>query len=97
MRIVRVIVVVAAVALGLLLAFGCVVAALFELDGFGRAGAPPRESYLLALAVGFAASLMVPMVVWRLLLPRAAPGLGLAAGLTAAALIATILGLSGRW
>jgi hypothetical protein len=66
-------IVVAAVALGALFAFGSVVAALFEVRGFRRDG-DPRPGYLFLLALGFAGSVGIPWLLWRLLLPHSAPG-----------------------
>jgi hypothetical protein len=63
-------IVVAAVALGALFAFGSVVAALFEVRGFGR-DEDPRLGYLFLLALGFAGSVGIPWLLWRLLLPTA--------------------------
>jgi hypothetical protein len=71
---VRILAVGGACLLGALLAVGCVIAALFELQGFGGPrDAGPRAGYLLALAAGFVASVAVPVVLWRALLPDSAP------------------------
>jgi hypothetical protein len=77
---VRTVVVGGACLLGALLAVGCVIAALFELQGFGGPrDAGPRAGYLTVLAAGFAASVAVPVALWRALLPESAPGWALVA------------------
>ena len=86
-------VVAAAAALGALLAVGCVLATLFEAQGFGRErDTDPRAGYLLLLALGFAACVAVPAWLWRRLLPESAPAWPLAFGLAVAG-VAVILGL----
>ena len=76
----RIIAVGGACLVGALLAVGCVIAALFELQGFGGPrDAGPRPGYLLALAAGFAASVLVPVALWRALLPDSAPAWALVA------------------
>ena len=71
----KVIVVLAASALGALLAAGCGLAALFELQGFGRPrDSDPRTLYVVALILGAAACVLVPLALWNVLLPDAAPG-----------------------
>ena len=87
-------VVAVAAALGALFAVGALLAALFEVQGFGRPrDAEPRAGYLLLLAVGLAASLGVPAYIWRLLLPSRAPEWALVAGVIAAGVL-LILGIS---
>jgi hypothetical protein len=77
---VRIIAVGGACVLGALFAVGCVIAALFELQGFGGPrDEGPRAGYLLALAAGFAASVLVPVALWRVLLPDSAPAWALVA------------------
>lgn len=66
---VRVLTVVVGVALGALCALGVLLSALFERDGFGDPDGEPSTPYLLALAVGLVASVGLPLVLWRLLLP----------------------------
>lgn len=89
-------VVAVATALGALFAVGCVIAALFEVQGFGRPrDTDPRTGYLLLLALGFAACVAVPAFVWRLLLPGSAPG-WLLASVAAVAGVLLILGISFR-
>ena len=65
----RVLTVVVGLAVGSLFAVGFLVAALFERDGFGDRDGDPSIGYLLALAVGLAVSLSLPLVLWRALLP----------------------------
>lgn len=48
--------------LGALAAIGCLIGALFEAQGFGGPrGEGPRVDYLVGLAVGFAASVGIPV------------------------------------
>ena len=89
------VVVAAAVALGALFAFGCVLAALFEAQGFGDRDSDPRTWYLVAMGAAFVASVAAPIVLWRRLLPRSAPALPLAA-VVAVAGVVLILGISVR-
>ena len=81
-----------AVALGVLFAVGSVLAALFELQGFG---APrddePRLGYLALLALAFIASVSLPMLLWRRLWPGRTPSLLVAFAVSAAGVI-VILG-----
>ncbi len=65
----RMLTVAVGMAVGALFAVGCLVAALFERDGFGDRDGEPSTGYLLALAVGAAASLVLPVALWRVLLP----------------------------
>ena len=67
-------IVAAAVGLGALFAFGSVLAALFEVQGFGSRSGEPRLGYLLLLALGFVACVVIPWWLWRQLLPHSAPG-----------------------
>lgn len=70
----KALVVAAATALGAFLAVGCVLAALFEAQGFGgERDTDPRTGYLLLLALGLVASIGVPWLLWRRLLPQSAP------------------------
>jgi branched-subunit amino acid ABC-type transport system permease component len=92
---VKVVVVAAAVALGALFAFGCVLAALFEAQGFGDRDSDPRTWYVVAMGAAFVACIAVPVALWRLLLPRSAPAFPLAA-VVAAAGVVLILGISIR-
>jgi hypothetical protein len=63
---------VVATALGALLAAGCLLAALFEAQGFGgERDAGPRPGYLLALALAFAICVAVPVRLWRAAWPLA--------------------------
>ena len=53
-----------AFALGTLAAFGCLLAALFEVDGFGGPrDQGPRPGYLIVLALGFVASVLIPVLL----------------------------------
>jgi hypothetical protein len=89
-------VVVAAAALGALFAIGCLIAALFEVQGFGRPrDTDPRAGYLFLLALAFAACIAVPVWLWRWLLPESAPGWLLALAVSVVGVV-LILGLSFR-
>lgn len=66
---VRVLVVAVVAASGALFAVGSVIAALFEVQGFGRSAHSPRPLYLVSLAIGFAASIAVPVLVATWLFP----------------------------
>lgn len=87
-------IVVAAVALGALFAFGSVVAAIFEVRGFGRDG-DPRLGYLFLLALGFVGSVGIPWFLWRVLLPHSAPG-WIVAFVTSLVGVVLIFGMSFR-
>ncbi len=93
-RLLKSIPVAVAVALGALAAFGCLLAALFEVDGFGGPrDQGPRSGYLIVeLALGFVASILIPVLLWRRLL-GGGPG-WIVAGAVAAAGVVIILGLS---
>lgn len=73
MRIAKVVAVVVASFAGAQAALGCVLAALFELQGFGRRDAEPRAWYIALLVLGLIASVLAPLGLWRLLLPAYAP------------------------
>ncbi|MGI8707110.1 MAG: hypothetical protein ACR2LG_02740 [Actinomycetota bacterium] len=61
--------------IGALSAAGCVLAGLFELQGFGGPrDSDPRALYLCGLAILLTASLGLPLLVWRALLPQSPPG-----------------------
>ena len=79
-------IVVTAVALGALFAFGSVLAALFEVQGFGSRSGDPRLGYLFLLALGFVGCVVIPWLLWRQLLPESAPGWVLA-------FVASVLGV----
>ena len=82
-----------AVGLGALAGVGCLLAALFEVQGFGGPrDQGPRTGYLVELAVAFVASVLIPVFLWRRLLGNG-PGLILA-GCVAVAGVVVILGLS---
>jgi hypothetical protein len=85
--------VVSCAALGALFAVGCVLAALFEAQGFGGPrDQPPRTGYLPESAVAFAACIAIPAFLARRLL-HAGPGLIIAAAAAVIGALA-ILGLS---
>jgi hypothetical protein len=87
---------VAAIGLGALAAFGCLLAALFEAQGFGGPrDEGPRTGYLLELAAGFVASVAIPAVVCRRFFPGSGPVWAIA-GAIAAAGVVVILGLGIR-
>ena len=92
-RLLKSIAVAVATALGALAAFGCLLAALFEVDGFGGPrDQGPRSGYLIQLALGFVASILIPVLLWRRLL-GGGPG-WIVAGAIAAAGVVIILGIS---
>ena len=93
MRTLKYLVVVMSIALGSLFAVGCLLAALFEVQGFGGPrDQPPRTGYVVELAVGFAACVAIPALLTRQLL-HAGPG-WITAGAIAVAGAVAILGLS---
>jgi hypothetical protein len=82
-----------AVTLGALAGVGCLLAALFEVQGFGGPrDQGPRTGYLVELAVAFVAAVLIPVLLWRRLL-GGGPGL-IVAGCVAIAGVLVILGLS---
>lgn len=83
-----------AAGLGGLFAVGAVIAALFEVQGFGREAADPRPGYLLVLAVGFAAALGVPALLARWLFPRRAGRVAVAVLFASVVGAVALLGLS---
>jgi len=91
----KAVVIATAVALGALFALGSVFAALFEAQGFGDRDSTPRTWYLVAMGAAFVACVAVPIALWRLLLPRSAPALPLAAAVAAVGVV-LILGISIR-
>ena len=92
-RLLKVVAVGVAVALGALAGVGCLLAALFEVQGFGGPrDQGPRAGYLVELAVMFVAAVLIPVLLWRRLL-GSGPGL-IVAGLVAVAGVVVILGLS---
>ena len=81
-------------ALGALFAVGCLIAALFERDGFGDRDGEASAGYLLALALGVAASLGLPLALWRALLPsRFSWPLAIGVSAVAVAAVVWILGI----
>jgi hypothetical protein len=92
-RLLKVGVVGLAVGLGALAGMGSLLAALFEVQGFGGPrDQGPRLSYLVELAVAFVAAVLIPVLLWRRLLGNG-PGLILA-GCVAVAGVVVILGIS---
>lgn len=90
----RVIAVVASALVGAFVALGCLLAALFELQGFGTPrDAEPRAGYLVALALGLGASVGVPLALWRILLPESSPAAGVVIAATAVVVAVAVLGL----
>jgi hypothetical protein len=83
--------------LGALFAVGSLISILFELQGFGgERDRDPSVPYVALLMLGFVASVAVPLLLWRALLPSA-PGRLLAAILAgAAAAVLLVLGVSLR-
>src|SRR3954451_108707 len=89
----KVVVVGLAVGLGALVAVGCLLAALFEVQGFGGPrDQGPRTGYLIELALGLVAAVVIPLAVWRGLI-GGGPG-WILAGVLAGAGVLAILGLS---
>ena len=90
----KVIAVVIAALAGALAAVGCLLAGLFELQGFGRPrDSDPRAAYLSLLVFGVLAGALVPLGLWRLLLPDTAPAAG-RLGVAASAIVAlAVLGI----
>ena len=71
------------------------VAALFERDGFGDRDGDPSTAYLLLLALGVAASLGLPLALWRVLLPtRFSWSLAIGVGVAAVGACLWILGIA---
>jgi protein-S-isoprenylcysteine O-methyltransferase Ste14 len=96
MQVARVVVVLVAALLGALTVVGCVIAALFELQGFGgERDADPRTAYLAALGVGLVAGIAVPLALWRVLLPDTAPSTGVLVLIMCVAVVLAALGLAG--
>jgi hypothetical protein len=92
---VRALIVVVGPALGALCAVGALIAALFEHEGFGDRDGEPSTAYLLALALGLVASVGLPLVLWRMLLPgRFSWPIALTATVVAVAGVVWILGSS---
>jgi hypothetical protein len=89
-------IVVAACVLGGLAAFGCGLAALFEVQGFGRSREEIRPLYLASLFLGLGASLVVPVLLWRALLPESAPAavVGVVAFVGAVVLVVVVSGIT---
>jgi hypothetical protein len=93
MRPLKYLVVAASLGLGALFATGCVLAALFEAQGFGGPrDQAPRTGYMIQLAFAFAACVAIPAFVSRRLL-HVGPG-WVTAAVVAVAGVLLILGLS---
>jgi hypothetical protein len=73
--------------LGALFAVGCVVAVLFEVQGFGRGDDEPRMWYIFALALGFVACVAAPVAVLWVSFPGRLSGASVA--------IATVVAVAG--
>ena len=93
MRPLKYLVVAISFGLGALFAVGCVLAALFEAQGFGGPrDQPPRTGYMLELAFTFVACVAIPAFVSRRLLHIGTSWV--AAAVIAFAGVLLILGLS---
>ena len=95
MTVLKGIVVAAAAALGALFAVGCVIAATFELQGFGDRDGDPSRGYLFLLALGLVACIAIPVALWRWLFPQSSPAWA-TAGAAATVGVLLIMGLSLR-
>ena len=93
MRVARGTLVLVAAALGALFAAGSVLAIAFELQGFGSRSSDPRTAYLVALCAGLAASVGVPLALWRILLPGSSPRLAVLAAVVVGVLVVSLLGV----
>lgn len=80
--------------LGALLAIGSLIAILFELQGFGDRDPRPSVPYLIALVAAFAASVGVPLLLWRALLPDTSLRLLAVTAVGATGVALLVLGLS---
>ena len=84
-----------AAGLGALFGVGCLVAALFELQGFGAPrDSDPRALYLFSLGLGLAVCVAGPLALWRLLFPDSALGWGVVGGVFAVIVVVALLGVS---
>jgi hypothetical protein len=86
-------VVAAATALGALFGIGFLLAALFEVQGFGDRDSTPSTAKLVEYAVGFAACALIPAFLWRWLFPASGPAWAIALAIAAGGVL-LILGLS---
>ncbi len=93
MRVARGTLVLVAAALGALFAAGSLLAIVFELQGFGAPDDGARSGYLAALCAGLAASVGLPLVLWRVLLPGSAPSRAAVAAVVLALLVVSLLGV----
>jgi hypothetical protein len=87
------VVVAAATAFGALFGIGFLIAALFEVQGFGDRDSTPSTAKLVEYGVGFAACVLIPVFLWRRLLPGSGPAWAIALALAAGGVL-LILGLS---
>jgi ABC-type sugar transport system permease subunit len=85
-----------AAGLGALFAIGSVLAAMFEVQGFGRPPSDPRPLYLASLALAFFASIAVPVLLARWLLPQRGGPVGTVLLAVGAVGAVALLGLSLR-
>jgi hypothetical protein len=94
-RAARTIAATAATGLGALFGVGFLLTALPELQGFGDRDSTPSGRRLVECAVGFAACMFVPAILWRRLVPGSARGSLTALGVATAGVL-LIAGLSLR-
>jgi uncharacterized membrane protein YccC len=91
----RIVVVLASAVAGAVVVVGCLLAGLFEIQGFGTPrDAEPRTGRLVGFALGIAAGVAIPLALWRILLPERAPGTGVVVGIAALVLVIAVLGLA---
>lgn len=91
----KVIAVIAAAFAGALMVIGCLLAGVWEIQGFGTPrDTAPRLGHLVLYALGSAAGVAVPLVLWRILLPASAPATAVLAGITILVLVLSLLGLT---
>ena len=77
---------------GTLAGAACLLAVVFEMQGFGGPrDAGPRLGYLSALAGGLAAAVIAPCALWRWLIPTSAPHPATVATVTVATLSGALL------
>lgn len=80
---------------GAVVIVGCLLAGLFEIQGFGTPrDTDPRTGRLALFAAGTAAGVAVPLALWRILLPDRAPATGAVVFVVAVVLVVALLGLS---
>jgi hypothetical protein len=86
-------VVAVATGLGALFGIGFMLAALFEVQGFGDRDSTPSAAKLVEYALGFAACAIVPGLLWQRLFPGSGPAWIVALAVAAVGVL-LILGLS---